>query len=280
MMRISRKDFLTSVGSATAGAALGVVGHRELTREPPSAPAIVRQPPPPVPTAVSDTVRKDADQALPEEGASESFAQSGEDLIVVFMFRYLGIRDITYLDVGAFHPTNMSNTYLLYKMGYRGVLVEPNVTMCEQLRAVRPKDKTLAAGIGVTPAREADYYVMTDPSWNTFSKKEAEHEAEVTNGQISIREVIKMPLLSINDVMAEHFKAAPTFLSVDTESLDLAILKTIDFKRFRPKVICAETVICGTKRTIPEIPAFMATQGYVVRGETFVNTIFVDSALL
>ena len=38
-----------------------------------------------------------------------------------------------------------------------------------------------------------------------------------------------MPLLNINDVMAEHFQGAPTFLSVDTEGFDLAILKSIDY---------------------------------------------------
>ena len=45
---------------------------------------------------------------------------------------------------------------------------------------------------------------------------------------------IKMPLLNINDVMARHFQEAPTFLSVDTEGMDLAILRSIDFGRFRP----------------------------------------------
>jgi hypothetical protein len=37
-----------------------------------------------------------------------------------------------------------------------------------------------------------------------------------------------------------------------------------------------ETLVSGTRATIPEIPAFMASQGYVDRGGSFVNTIFVD----
>ena len=55
------------------------------------------------------------------------------------------------------------------------MLVEPNFEACEKLREVRPGDKVIEAGIGVTSAREADYYVMTKSSWNTFSKEEAEH---------------------------------------------------------------------------------------------------------
>ena len=108
-------------------------------------------------------------------------------------------------------------------------------------------DTTVEAGIGVTAAREADYYVMTFDGLNTFSKEEADHQVEASQGKVSIREVIKMPLLNINDVMDEHFHGAPTFLSVDTEGLDLAILKSIDYGRFRPKIICAETLVSSTQ---------------------------------
>ena len=54
------------------------------------------------------------------------------------------------LDVGAHEPVVINNTYFFYRRGYHGVLVEPNVEMCKKLRAVRPKDTTLEAGIGVT----------------------------------------------------------------------------------------------------------------------------------
>ena len=209
-----------------------------------------------------------------------SFAQSGEDLIANFIFHYLSIPKITYMDVGAHDPVKINNTYFFYRGGFRGVLVEPNVEMCKLLRAVRPADMTLEAGIGVTAARQADYYVMTDSAWNTFSKEEAEHMTRATGGGIKVQRVIKMPLLEINDVMAKHFGGAPTFLSIDAEGLHLAILKTIDFTRFRPAVICVETLVAGTKRHMPEIPAFMATKKYVVRGATFVNTVFVDGNLI
>jgi FkbM family methyltransferase len=273
-MAISRKQFLKNTGWVTSGAAFATLGRelvgpwRDADRSysPPLSPPTVRPAPSPPP--------------VPEARGDESFSQSGEDLIVNFMFTFLGITKVTYLDVGANHPTELSNTYYFYRKGYRGVLVEPNVALCQQLRAVRPGDTTLAAGIGVAAAREADYYVMNYPALNTFSKAEAEHQAEATKGRISVREVIKVPLLSINDVMAEHFKGAPTFLSIDTEGLDLAILKSLDFERFRPKVVCAETLVSSTTKTIPEIPEFMASRGYVDRGGSIVNTIFIDSKIL
>jgi hypothetical protein len=209
-----------------------------------------------------------------------SFAQCGEDLAAFFIIGYLGLPKVTYMDVGAHDPVAINNTYFFYRRGYRGVLVEPNVEMCKKLRSVRPGDTTLEAGIGITAEREADYYLMSDSAWNTFSKEEAEHMTRATGGAIKIEKVIKMPLLEINDVMAKHFGGAPTFLSIDAEGLHLAILKTIDYERFRPPIICVETLVAGTRQAIPEIQVFMTSQGYVDRGGSFVNTIFVDGKLI
>jgi FkbM family methyltransferase len=252
----SRKSFLQGIGCAAAGATLGAVGARRLA-------------PGPVPEHV-DTETRD----------KRSYAQCGEDQVVFFMLKYLNVRKKDYLDIGAWAPILNNNTYLLYSMGYRGLLIEPNIDACKKLREVRPGDKVLEAGIGVSSVREADYYVMTKSSWNTFSKEEAERQVKVSNNTVLIKEVIKMPLLDINQVMDEHFQRAPAFVSVDTQGLELAILKSIDYGRFRPEIICAETLVTGTNQLVPEVAEFMQTKGYVVRGMTLVNTIFVDSKII
>jgi len=259
MTRISRGEFLAGLGGLAVGVPLGIVGERRRT------PPVVEKP-----------VARN--EASPE--AEESFAQSGEDLIAHFIFAHLGIARVSYMDVGAYDPVKINNTYYFYRKGFHGVLVEPNVVMCEKLKSVRPRDTTLNAGIGVAAAREADYYLMTEPSWNTFSKEEADHQAKVTNGRIKIEKVVKIPLLNINDVMREHFNGAPDFLSIDAEGWHLAILKSIDFERYRPKVICVETLESGTNVKMTDVGAFITTKGYRERGATFVNALFVDGAIL
>jgi len=255
---LRRKDFLIGMGGLVVGVPLGAAGARMGAPEPS---------PPPATT--------------PPFQGQMSHAQAGEDLVVNFIFEQLKIQQRPYLDIGAYDPVYLSNTYFFYKQGQRGVLVEPNVTMCTKLRAVRPRDTVLEAGIGIGQKGEADYYVMSDASWSTFDRAEAEHMVRATGGKVTIKEVRRMPLLDVNEVIAEHFGGrAPAFVSIDAEGWHFRILKSIDFKRFRPDVICIETMVSGEDRTIAEIPAFMKASGYVARGGSFVNTIFVESRLL
>ena len=93
---------------------------------------------------------------------------------------------------------------------------------------------------------------MSDSALNTFSKEEADHVVRKTAGNVKILEVVKMPLVNINEVLDKHFKGgAPDFLSIDVEGLDLSILKTLDYKRHRPKVICVETIVMGPPKRSP-----------------------------
>jgi hypothetical protein len=250
-----RKEFLIGLGGLVAGAPLGAAGAWRSWQ--PQAPS-----------------------ATPAQGRV-SYAQAGEDLVAHFILEQLKIRDKSYLDIGAYDPVYINNTYLFYREGHRGVLVEPNGAMCERLRAVRPLDTTLEAGIGIGKPGQADFYLMSNPSWSTFDKAEAEHQVKATGGKITIKEVRRVPLLDVNAVMAEHFGGrAPAFVSIDAEGWHLAILKSIDFARLRPAVICIETKVSGEHRTLAEIPALMERTGYVARGGSFVNTIFVDARLL
>ena len=57
---------------------------------------------------------------------NKTYSQYGEDLILSSAIEYLKIdENISYLDIGANHPMSLSNTYLLYKQGASGVLIEP-----------------------------------------------------------------------------------------------------------------------------------------------------------
>ena len=218
-------------------------------------------------------------QATLPKGTKFSFAQFGEDLVVNGLLGMIGVKNPTYLDIGAWEPIESNNTYLFYQRGCRGVLVEPNPVYTGRLKGKRPGDVTLQAGIGIDDTPELDYYMFEIDQMNTFDKKQVEHLLATLN--VKVERVVKMPMVAINRVMTEHFAGkAPDYLSIDVEGLDLAILKTLDFGRFRPKVICAETVITGTLNQNSELLEFMGSLGYVIRGGTHPNTVYLDGKLL
>ena len=209
-----------------------------------------------------------------------TYAQQGEDVALwQILHNVLGIEHPTYMDIGAHHPVINNNTYLFYARGAHGVLVEPNPALHRVLEQLRPRDVLVRAGIGVSAQAEADFYIIggsEDGQLNTFSREQAEALVAQSSGRYRIERVLKIPLLGINDLMRKHWNGPPNLLSIDTEGFDLPILRSLDFKRLRPDVVCAETLEISGRRVIGEIMQLMAQNGYEVRGGSFVNTIFVD----
>ena len=210
------------------------------------------------------------------DNAKISYAQCGEDLILQHLFSAMGASKITYLDVGAHHPSYLSNTYLFYKRGNRGICVEPDPALFAAFPRMRPGDIHLNCGIGIT-AGKADFYVMSTSTLNTFSKQDAERY--ISYGQHRLIQTIPINVENINDIVERHFDGPLNLLSLDVEGLDYQILQSFDFKRFRPVVFCLETLSYtedNSERKLTEIIELMHGNGYMTYADTYVNTIFVD----
>jgi FkbM family methyltransferase len=246
---MQRREFVTGVAAGAAGAVAGAFAARKW--------------------------RSGGD--MPEHSRL-SFSQQGEDIILYHAIHDLfSVQNPTYVDVGAAHPIKSNNTYLLYGTGGHGVLVEPNPAFAAELRKARPKDVTVQAGIGFDDTKEADYYqIAGNPMLNTFSREQVDRLQAGKTASV-VERVVKMPLLNINDVIATHLGTAPDILSTDVEGLDFAILKTLDLKRFRPKVICTEGVPMERDGSASEIWRYLKPEGYILRGSSMVNSIFVDA---
>jgi len=217
------------------------------------------------------------------------YSQFGEDVIIAHLFAQLGITKPNYLDIGANEPKFISNTYYFYERGSRGVLIEPNPYLFNRLQRVRPGDIVLNMGVGLNETAEADFYVF--PAYcngmSTFSKLEATHWQEVGLkgvGKIKIEKVLKIKLIPVNTIFNTYFSDKQlNLLSIDVEGLDLDILKSMDFEKYRPDVICVETLKYdnqqnGYKNT--PIIDFMLARRYTVYADTRVNTIFCRNELL
>lgn len=228
----------------------------------------------------SDVLPETADDSIICEGMKESFSQSGEDMIIDFIFEVLQIRHPTYLDLGAHHPRLYSNTNHFYRRGSRGVNVEADPSLCELFVEERPADVNLNVGVGVGELGVLPFYIMSVPTLNTFSRDEAERCVEM--GTHRIVNVIDVELCNVNDIIKEHFSGeSPDFISVDVEGLDLEIVKSLDLRRYRPVVICVETITYSENfdgEKIKEVESYLQRYGYFLYADTRVNSIFVDKS--
>lgn len=206
-----------------------------------------------------------------------SHSQAGEDRILAYLFATLGISSPSYLDIGANKPIDGNNTYLFYEQGASGVCVEADPALLDDLKTTRPRDICLNVGVTFDDRKEADLYVFPVPALNTLDKEEAEYREK--HGSYKIQKVIKIPLKSVNEIIVENFEKVPDLVSLDVEGIDLAILESLDFNKYRPLAICVETITYSENRTeekIQPILDFMISKDYFIYADTHINTIFVD----
>jgi FkbM family methyltransferase len=214
-----------------------------------------------------------------------SYSQFGEDKIIACLLNILDVSNPVYLDIGANEPKYESNTYLFYRKGCKGVLVEPNPKLCKKLMRYRRRDTILNAGIGINQEKEGTFYLFTNKYniLSSFSEKSAYHWENIGMkgvGKIKTEKTIKIPMISINQVFDDYFKnRLPDFVSIDVEGLDLEILQSIDFNKYRPNILCCETSYYDEYQQVHKemkIIEYMRMNGYFVYADTFINTIFVN----
>ena len=210
-------------------------------------------------------------------GGRMSYSQSGEDVIVDYIFRLRSIGMPTYLDIGANHPWDLSNTAMFYLRGCRGINVEPNPVLHRLFEQERPQDINQNVGIGVQSGR-LPLFVMEDPALSTFSVETKDELLAYGHRLLETREV---ELRTIREILALHSKTGfADFLNVDVEGYEEEVLGQIDYQRNAPKVICLETAEysptgSGEKRT--DLIKLVCDRGFEIYADTNLNTIFVRS---
>lgn len=208
-----------------------------------------------------------------------SYSQSGEDLIVQYIFDCIKIKRPTFLDIGAHHPYYLSNTALFYEKGCRGINIEPDPSLFSLFPLTRVEDINLNIGISEIPG-ENDFYIISSPTLNTFSKEEVEkYQNEGDYKIVSTLKIKTDTIINIINVFANG--VFPNFLSIDAEGVDEIILKSIDFKKNSPIVICIETISFSTQGKGEKnynIISFLESVGYLLYADTNINSIFVKKS--
>ncbi len=213
-----------------------------------------------------------------ENFSSVSYSQCGEDIIIDFIFRCLNISKPVYLDIGAHHPYYLSNTAFFYLKGSTGVNIEPDPQLFEVIKKERPKDINLNVGVSDTSGSSADFYIMNVPTLNTFSKAEADRYAAYDGKKIV--QVVKTPLQTVSSIIEKYLhNVSPNLVSIDVEGMDMVIVRSFDFEKYKPEIFCVETLTYSENNTEvkqKEIIKYIEDKGYLLFADTYMNSVFVN----
>ena len=206
------------------------------------------------------------------------YSQEGEDTILERIFD--GKNNGFFVDVGAHHPKRFSNTYLLYLKGWRGINIEPMPGIKKKFDRIRPKDINLALGIS-EKARELTYHIFNETALNTFSEKEATIKDGSNNGKYHLLKKLKIATLPLAEVLKKYLPAKQEidFMTIDVEGLDLEVIKSNDWNKYRPKIVLTEDLnrYYFEDMEKSEIYQLMKENGYKLLTKTY-NTLFFEDA--
>jgi FkbM family methyltransferase len=194
----------------------------------------------------------------------KSYSQFGEDLFVLGLFGNIPSSSI-YIEVGANQPTQISNTYLFYRMGFNGIVIEPNREMTRLFVQFRPKDIHLEVGCsevsGVGKFLKAESSVLS---------------GFIENDIIRTKGISWVPLLTVDEIWRDAGERKLVFLlSVDTEGFDKIVLKGASETLKHTVCVIIETSEAD-KQGINEI---MILSGFALVKTTICNMIWINEGL-
>ena len=145
--------------------------------------------------------------------------------------------------------------------------------MKHKFDAIRPRDINIECGIS---QHEDDiaYYMFEESAFNTFSKSNYLSALSKT----TLIDTIKVVTNPLSKVLREnlHEGQAITFMTIDVEGFELEVIKSSDWKLFRPRLLCIEALSLGKS---DELNRFLSSVNYSKVASTKNSSIYIDNIL-
>jgi len=206
-----------------------------------------------------------------------AYSQDGEDMILRRLFERQ--QSGFYVDVGAHHPYRFSNTCYFYRRGWRGINIDPNPDAIKAFRRDRPSDINICVGVS-DKAGELSFHFFNEPALNTFDADLAAERARLPDYRLV--ETRSVPVRRLDHLLTEYLPRDRKidFMSIDVEGMDLSVLRSNDWSRFRPALLLVE----AHERTVAAvendpIALFAVGTGYRLIAKTLNTLIYEDGQL-
>jgi FkbM family methyltransferase len=206
-----------------------------------------------------------------------SYSQEGEDLVLLRLFE--NDPPGVFVDVGAHHPFRFSNTFLLYQRGWRGINIDARPGGMDVFRRRRPRDISIELGVSEAPGR-LEFHVFAEPALNTFDPALARERLSLGWPMTGTQWVECLPLAQILRRELPALGASDIdLLTIDVEGLDLQVLRSNDWGRFRPRAVVVEVLasdVAGLMKS--DIAALLSGVGYEPFAKLVNSAVFLRNA--
>ncbi len=159
--------------------------------------------------------------------------------------------------------------------------MEPNRDMAKHHRRKRPRDKLIEAAVSTDGKPSITFYHFEPSTMSTAGAEQAKGLIEAGKYKLVHTEVVSA--VQPSEIAAATGGRAVDLLSIDIEGNQLQVVKQFFAVGIKPSFVCCETVHYdgGEKISRDEAAiAFFQNAGYIVIGDTLINTIFADPAAL
>jgi len=190
------------------------------------------------------------------------YSQFGEDIILKELLSKK--KNGFYVDVGCFHPKKFSNTYALYKKGWRGINIDMEAHKIELFSLARKKDINVLAAIS---DQHKDFYIKANRPYDVFATLS---ETKTEGPTIRTK--------TLNEILAAtpYHQKPIDLLTIDAEGHDLHVLRSLDFTIYQPKVLVVESHATDINTVLQSaIHAFMVEQKYRLRSWTLFSLVYL-----
>ena len=176
----------------------------------------------------SGKIRTDLDSYAPK-----IFSEANEEVIIRHFFE--DRRDGFFLDVGAYHYKERSNTYYLEKnLGWRGIAVDANDEFEQGYLENRPNTRFFAFFVSDRSDEKIDFYIVRDPGHLT---KSTAVPSFIEGRKSEKRDV---PTIRLDDLLAKLGVSKIDFFNLDIELWEPHALAGFDIEKYRPSLVCVE----------------------------------------
>ncbi|MEI6075391.1 MAG: FkbM family methyltransferase [Verrucomicrobiota bacterium] len=173
-------------------------------------------------------------------------------------------REGVFVEVGANDPHEGSQTWLLEKNGWQGVLVEPQAALCEKLRRERKNAQVFqVACSGPDKEGEASLHIAAHDGISTLEPQADSHGIEFVGTE-------RVKTITLDKVLSEAGLAKIDFLSLDVEGYEIEVMRGFDFQKYQPSLILIEDGVRNLEKH-----RFLKRQGYRLVKRTSLNNWYV-----